>query len=53
MTSVSFSVIEFIKGDNSTFSISLDITPISASYAVTSSYSDFALTASYINGGEF
>ena len=45
--------IEFTKGDDSTFSIFLDITPASASYAVTSSYSDFALTASYINGGDF
>jgi hypothetical protein len=45
--------IEFTKGDDSTFSISLDITPASSSYAVSSSYSDFALTASYINGGEF
>jgi hypothetical protein len=45
--------LEFTKGDDSTFSISLDITPVSSSYAVTSSYSYFALTASYINGGEF
>jgi hypothetical protein len=45
--------LEFTKGDDSTFSILLDITPASSSYAVTSSYSYFALTASYINGGEF
>jgi hypothetical protein len=30
--------IEFTKGDDSTFSISLDITPASSSYALTASY---------------
>lgn len=44
--------IEFIKGDNSTFSISLDITPISASYAQTASYAPayLPLTGGTING---
>jgi hypothetical protein len=51
--------IEFYKGDGSTFTASLNILAStssyaeSASYALTSSYSDYALTASYINGGEF
>jgi hypothetical protein len=40
--------IEFTKGDDSTFSISLDITPASSSYALTASYVETAQTASYV-----
>jgi hypothetical protein len=42
------SSIEFTKGDNSTFSILLDITPASSSYALTASYVETAQTASYV-----
>jgi len=40
--------LEFTKGDDSTFSISLDITPASSSYAQTASYVEIAQTASYV-----
>jgi hypothetical protein len=40
--------LEFTKGDDSTFSISLDITPASSSYALTASYVETAQTASYV-----
>ena len=42
------SALEFTKGDDSTFSISLDITPSSASYAQTASYALYAVTSSYV-----